>query len=60
MFRDFIVTKDNTIYEVADTEMGDEVLKHIGSVVKVTGKIIGEEDGVKVLDVKSFKVREES
>jgi hypothetical protein len=54
-----IVTKDGTIYEIADTEMGDEVLKFIGSVVEVTGNVM-EEDGVKVIDVKSFKPREES
>lgn len=54
-----IVAKDGTIYEIADTEMGDEVLKFIGSVVEVTGNVM-EEDGVKVIDVKSFKPREES
>ena len=54
-----IVTKDGTIYEIADTELGEEVLKFIGAVVEVTGDII-EEDGVKVLDVISFNVKEES
>jgi len=53
-----IVTKDGTIYEIADTEMGEEVLKFIGMVVEITGDI-KEEDGVKVLDVKSFKAKEE-
>ena len=53
-----IVTKDGTIYEIADTELGEEVLKFIGAVVEVTGDVI-EEDGVKVLDVKSFKAKEE-
>ena len=53
-----IVAKDGTIYEIADTELGDEVLKFIGEVVEVTGDV-KEEDGVKVLDVKSFKVKEE-
>jgi hypothetical protein len=27
-----IVTKDGTIYEIADTELGEEVLKFIGAV----------------------------
>ena len=54
-----IVTKDGTIYEIADTELGDEVLKFIGAVVEVTGDVIDEENGVKVIDVKSFKVKEE-
>ena len=53
-----IVTKDGTIYEIADTKMGEEVLKFIGAVVEVTGDVI-EEDGVKVIDVKSFKAKEE-
>jgi hypothetical protein len=53
-----IVAKDGTIYEIADTELGNEVLKHIGEVVEVTGDV-EEDDGVKVLDVKSFKTKEE-
>ena len=53
-----IVAKDGTIYEIADTELGNEVLKLVGSVVEVTGDV-NEEDGVKVLDVKSFKAKEE-
>jgi len=53
-----IVTKDGTIYEIADTELGDEVLKFVGEVVEVTGDV-KEEDGVKVLDVKSFETMEE-
>ena len=35
-----------------------EVLKFIGMVVEVTGDVT-EEDGVKVIDVKSFKAKEE-
>ena len=53
-----IVAKDGTIYEIADTEMGDEVLKLVGSVVEVTGDLI-EEDGVKGIDIKYFEVKEE-
>jgi hypothetical protein len=53
-----ILFKDGTIYEIADTEKGDEVLQFIGSVVEVTG-LVEEEDGVKVLDVKSFKAKDE-
>ncbi|MGB2930387.1 MAG: hypothetical protein WBB70_15940 [Desulfobacterales bacterium] len=53
-----IVAQDGIIYEIADTELGNEVLKLIGSVVEVTGDV-KEEDGVKVLDVKSFKAKEE-
>jgi hypothetical protein len=53
-----IVAKDGTIYEIADTELGNEVLKHIGEVVEVTGDV-EEDDGDKVLDVKSFQTKEE-
>lgn len=53
-----IVAQDGIIYEIADTELGNEVLKLIGEVVEVTGDV-KEEDGVKVLDVKSFKAKEE-
>jgi hypothetical protein len=53
-----VVAKDGTIYEIADTELGNEVLKHIGEVVEVTGDV-EENDGVKVLDVKSFQTKEE-
>ena len=53
-----IVAKDGTIYEIADTELGNELLTHIGEVAEVTGDV-EEEDGVKVLEVKSFQTREE-
>ena len=53
-----IVAKDGTIYEIADTELGNEILKHIGEVVEVTGDV-EEDDGDKVLDVKSFQTKEE-
>jgi hypothetical protein len=53
-----IVAKDGTIYEIADTELGNEVLKHIGEVVEVTGDV-EEDDGDKILDVKSFQTKEE-
>jgi len=53
-----VVDKDGNIYEIADTELGDEVIKSMGSVVEVTGNLI-EEDGVKIIDVKSFKAKEQ-
>jgi hypothetical protein len=53
-----IVARGGTIYEIADTELGNELLKHIGEVAEVTGDV-EEEDGVKVLDVKSFEIKEQ-
>ena len=53
-----IVARDGTIYEIADTELGNEVLNHVGEVVEVTGDV-EEDDGDKILDVKSFQTKEE-
>jgi hypothetical protein len=53
-----IVAKDGTVYEIADTELGNEVLKHISEVVEVTGDV-EEDDGIKVIDVKSFQTKGE-
>ena len=53
-----IVTDDGTIYEIADTELGNELLQHIGEVAEVKGDS-EEEDDVKVFDVKSFDIKEE-
>jgi len=53
-----IVARGGTVYEIADTELGNELLKHIGEVAEVTGDV-EEEDGVKVLDVKSFEIKEQ-
>ena len=53
-----IVTKDGTIYEIADTELGNELLKHIGEVAEVTGDV-EQDDGDKVLEVKSFEIKAE-
>lgn len=51
-----VVADDGLIYEVADTEKGNElVLNHIGEKVKVTGEV-EEEDDVKILTVAAFEV----
>lgn len=54
-----IVSDDGTVYEVADTDMGDDLLNHVGKVVEVTGEVI-EEEGVKVINVQSYKVLEKT
>lgn len=54
-----IVADDGTVYEVADTDMGDDLLNHVGKTVEVVGEIIVEE-GVKVINVKSYKVLEKT
>jgi hypothetical protein len=54
-----IVADDSTVYEVADTDMGDDLLNHVGKTVEVTGVVI-EEEGVKVINVKSYKLLEKT
>ena len=50
-----IVAENGTVYEVADTDMGNDLLNHVGNKVEVTGEVIVEE-GVKVINVKSYNV----
>jgi hypothetical protein len=54
-----IVADNGTVYEVADTDMGNDMLDHVGKTVKVIGEVI-EEDGVKVINVKSYNVMEKT
>ena len=54
-----IVADNGTVYEVADTDMGNDLLNHVGKTVKVIGEVI-EEDGVKVINVKSYNVLEKT
>lgn len=52
-----IVTEDSTVYEVAETEMGMDLLNHVDKTVKVTGTIV-EEEGVRIITVTFFEVIE--
>ena len=54
-----IVTKDGAVYEVADTEMGNDMLDHVGATVEATG-VISEEDGAKVIRVTGYTVIEKT
>lgn len=54
-----IVADDGTVYEVADTDMGNDLLEHVGKTVEVMGKAFLEE-GVKVINVKSYKILEKT
>ena len=54
-----IVAEDGQIYEVADTEKGDEVVfKHIGKIVKISGTIEESDEGEKIITVISYEVEE--
>jgi hypothetical protein len=39
--------------------MGDDLLNHVGQTVEVTGVVI-EEEGVKIINVKSYKLLEKT
>ncbi|MGD9237924.1 MAG: hypothetical protein PVF09_14675 [Desulfobacterales bacterium] len=52
----FQIVADNTIYEVAETPMGDDLVKnYIAERVQVTGTV-EEVDDMKIITVRSFKV----
>jgi hypothetical protein len=54
-----IVTEDGQIYEVADTEKGnDVVLQHIGKIVKISGTIKESDEGEKIITVISYEVED--
>jgi len=54
-----IVTDNGIVYEVADTDMGNDLLNHVGKTVKVIGEVI-EEDNVKIIDVTSYTIMEKT
>ena len=53
-----IVTELGDVYEVEDTDMGNEMLNHVGQKVEVTGTVT-EEDEVKTIKVASYVVLED-
>ena len=53
-----IVTEDGDVYEVADTDMGNDLLNHVGKTVEALGTIT-EEEGVKVITVTNYTVMDE-
>lgn len=50
-----IVGRDGNIYEIADTDTGNQLLSYVGSVAEVMGTV-KEEEGLKVIFVESFKI----
>jgi hypothetical protein len=52
----FQIVANNTIYDVAETPMGDDLVKnYIAEKVQVTGTV-QEKDEMKIITVKSFKI----
>ena len=54
-----IVTEDGQVYEVADTDIGDDLMNQVdaGKKVKIKGTV-KEEEGQKIIDVTSYEVIE--
>jgi len=50
-----IVTDDEKVYEVAETEKGDEVVRLVGKKVRVTGTV-EESEGTKIITVTAYEV----
>lgn len=50
-----IVTDDEKVYEVAENEKGDEVVKLVGKKVRVTGTV-EESEGTKIITVTAYEV----
>ena len=50
-----IVTADEKVYEVAETEKGDEVVELVGKKVEVTGTVEASE-GTKIFTVMAYEV----
>jgi len=53
-----IVTADEKVYEVAETEKGDRVVELVGKKVKVTGTV-EESEGTKIITVAAYEVLED-
>ena len=53
-----IETDQGDVFEVADTDVGNELLSHIGKKVEVTGTV-SEELGIKIITVGVYVVLEE-
>lgn len=54
-----IVAEDGQIYEVADTDKGNEVVsQHISKIVKISGTIEEGDDGKKIITVISYEVQD--
>ena len=53
-----IVDNDGVVYEVADNDMGEEIMEHVGKKIEVKGTVMEEEDA-KMITVTSYTVLEE-
>ncbi len=54
-----IMTDDDEIYEVGETDEGDELMDFVDRRVRVFGTVDEAEDGTKIIQVMEFQVLEE-
>ena len=56
-----IVTDNNEVYDIGESEAGDQVIEHAGKKVKATGKVeYDQETDSRTITIESFKVIEET
>jgi hypothetical protein len=53
-----IVMDNGDVYEVADSDLGNEMLENVGQTVTVTGTLAEEDEGVKTIRVIEYKIIE--
>ena len=53
-----VVTDTGEIYEVADNDMGSEMLDFMGQTVKITGTLIEGDGGIKTILVNQYEIIE--
>ena len=54
-----IVADNGTVYEVADTDMGNDLLNYVGKTVEVIGGVV-EEEGAKIINATSYNIMEKT
>ena len=52
-----ILDDEGNVFDIADTEKGNELIENVGQKVQIEGTVI-EEEGVKVITVESFHIVE--
>ena len=51
-----IVTESGDVYEVADSDLADEMLENIGQTVTAIGTLIQGEEGVKTIRITDYEI----
>jgi hypothetical protein len=54
-----IVASDGTVYEIAFTGKGIAVARLIAAVIEVTGFVVEEEGGIKILHIEFYRIVEQ-